>query len=1273
MKKISGRQFSLFLITVILCSLLILMTPLGSKLFISLLERSIPTLKIELHQGSLFFSPQFSRFSYANDFVEIDATNVKAHVKLSCLWRSTVCINPSFIDKLSINILQREEKSKSEVHKKDKSDNNNIALFINEANINTMTLTHQNFELTGKELNASFNFLDKDLIIDQLNAQSLLIKNLSSKVANKNETLITNITSIQRNVSDIASISIPINISLNASFIEHVTYQNNSPASSPLDPDKPQLLILQKLITSFTQHNKMVDNIVVSVNDKKDTWQLSGNLTLTQALNHKLSINALTTHSEFGQNRLTLNSTGNVNNLIFDVQSIGDINAQTSGDLSLTQPKIPINASGTWQPFIFKPIDLQVSTGDISFSGDLSHLLLQANTTATYPNLPAVTGVFTGNISEQGITLDNTQLKTLNGDITLNGMITWQEKLTLNAQVALKHIQPHQFWPTFTGQLNGTLDTEIDLNKQWRVNLSNMAINGELFNEPLMLTGNINGHAAPNQYQWGNWQVDNVVLKHAQNIITVNGLLAKHTQLNAIISAENIGTSLPQFTHEHPGEVEGTASLIGDINALAFNTTLNATNIYYQPKALTFKRASLIASSTLSAQLPFDVKLSASEINYNDKFKNNTLTASLMGDKNDHVFNASLKAPTTLEQHEEKKSGHINIAGRINGQQWLGTITTAKFENNNQQLTLSSPLDITANIVEKSINIANHCWSATLDLVSQQSSLCLTAPFAIDTKKMRSNEAMFKFSHFSMAQLQPYLPKQHQVSGEVNGDLSFQIFSDDKLSLSSTLQWLNGAIDSEFNDSIVRHDITQLTLNTNIDRQFANIIAHLSSPTLGVINASVVSNIFDETPFINGHIRSKGLELAPYRPFLTNISALNGQINVSAGFSGTLKQQQIFGQLTSTDISVASNLLPSKIENLKTQLDFNGTHATFNSAFNLANGKGKINGVANWDKGLVAQLSLLGSSLALTPQKGINVVVSPDITMNLTSKIAKIRGNLTIDKANIDIKSLPDKAISLSDDVIIKQVKSATNQATTPNNMALDIDVHTLLGEQFIIDAFGLKSTVQGDLNIIQNQQLPLSSYGELTLVDAKYKAFGQYLDIETGQLIFTGAMSNPILNIKAVRDPQETEDDVIVGVNIKGEVDNPELTIFSIPVMEDQQALSYLMRGFDLDPDEEFGSDMAIALIVNSGLSGASNTIDNLGSAVGINNFNVTTSGSGDSTRLKFSGSIGPNLQLRYGVGVFDALPEVGLRYKINKQLFIEFINDTNQALDILYQFSFD
>ena len=58
--------------------------------------------------------------------------------------------------------------------------------------------------------------------------------------------------------------------------------------------------------------------------------------------------------------------------------------------------------------------------------------------------------------------------------------------------------------------------------------------------------------------------------------------------------------------------------------------------------------------------------------------------------------------------------------------------------------------------------------------------------------------------------------------------------------------------------------------------------------------------------------------------------------------------------------------------------------------------------------------------------------------------------------------------------------------------------------------------------------------------------------------------------------------------------------------------------------------------------------------------------------TQVVVSGYVLPGLQVKYGVGIFDSLATLTLRYRLMPKLYLEAVSGIDQALDVLYQFEF-
>ncbi|MCV5640315.1 translocation/assembly module TamB domain-containing protein, partial [Escherichia coli] len=83
------------------------------------------------------------------------------------------------------------------------------------------------------------------------------------------------------------------------------------------------------------------------------------------------------------------------------------------------------------------------------------------------------------------------------------------------------------------------------------------------------------------------------------------------------------------------------------------------------------------------------------------------------------------------------------------------------------------------------------------------------------------------------------------------------------------------------------------------------------------------------------------------------------------------------------------------------------------------------------------------------------------------------------------------------------------------------------------------------NLNVTQKDKGPFI-VGEVNVVDGSYRSFGQDLLIKEGKILMNGPPDQPYLSIKAIRNPDNTQDDVIAGVQVSGPASDPSIEIFS-------------------------------------------------------------------------------------------------------------------------------
>ncbi|MBB1354733.1 translocation/assembly module TamB domain-containing protein, partial [Pseudoalteromonas sp. SR45-5] len=137
---------------------------------------------------------------------------------------------------------------------------------------------------------------------------------------------------------------------------------------------------------------------------------------------------------------------------------------------------------------------------------------------------------------------------------------------------------------------------------------------------------------------------------------------------------------------------------------------------------------------------------------------------------------------------------------------------------------------------------------------------------------------------------------------------------------------------------------------------------------------------------------------------------------------------------------------------------------------------------------------------------------------------------------------------------------------------------------------------------------------------------------------------------------------------------EQPTLKIFSEPAMDQAQALAYLLNGQPLGDGESSSSDaMLTQLLLSQGVSRSEGVVSKVGETFGLSDVSLSSSGSGDSTKVEISGYVAPSLQVKYSVGVFDSLSEVAVRYQLLSQLYIEITSGLYQNVDVLYKFDWE
>jgi translocation and assembly module TamB len=163
--------------------------------------------------------------------------------------------------------------------------------------------------------------------------------------------------------------------------------------------------------------------------------------------------------------------------------------------------------------------------------------------------------------------------------------------------------------------------------------------------------------------------------------------------------------------------------------------------------------------------------------------------------------------------------------------------------------------------------------------------------------------------------------------------------------------------------------------------------------------------------------------------------------------------------------------------------------------------------------------------------------------------------------ANEGLFDIGETALAkVGDDVVIvgraKPAVPAETQAKTLAGVSVDVTVD--FGERVEVKGHGLDVWLSGDLRVYTDARGQLLGKGTVSARNGTFVAYGQRLVIDRGVFYFNGAVSNPSLDVVAMRKRQTVE----AGVAVSGTLRNPYVRIVSDPPVPEGEALSWLVLG---------------------------------------------------------------------------------------------------------------
>ncbi|RLA22879.1 MAG: hypothetical protein DRQ62_07245 [Gammaproteobacteria bacterium] len=925
------------------------------------------------------------------------------------------------------------------------------------------------------------------------------------------------------------------------------------------------------------------------------------------------------------------------------VLSPSELHAQGWVELNAGTPRFDLTCTWPALQWPLQGVKQYASDNGVAIlQGTVDDYLLSLDTDIFAQDLATGSLHLKGQGDSQQLAINTLTIKALAGEIHSQGQFSWTEKIPSQIHVLANNMQLAPFLAGYASELNldayisGRLVNEPDFS----VTLNKLQ--GHIEEKPLKAKARIH-------YTSKQLIVENLQANIGKNILHAQGAIGEQQAISFTLDAAN----LHEISADLSGSVYAQATLQGADSRPVVKFKLQAEDLKFQEQ----KAGSIQAKGNLAlaGKGHLDLKVSAQQLVVNSIEVENIELQSI-GQFAHHELRMQVDSKRASAELAMQGSWHPNALD------WQGEIRQLDFQGasaGHWQLIQAAPL---------AVKLAHYPQVETGLCLAQAVAtglICLTAEADRQAGQILAGD----IKQLPLSVFNDWLPDTMQLESYLQAKFSLQ-----------TEPVVEGKIDIDLESGALI-----LNLEQSGKQQIPFTSAEFDAELLSDQLQSNLSIIFNEVDHIAGqlrvtdpgHIKKANIDgflniqlenISFLDAFTDSVYGVSGEVNAQIVLRGLLAEPELKGskiQLQQGSVSVPEMGLQLKGINVEINHSDQQQLSLHAEAF-IAGQQLLIDGLVEqyFTEQFQAEMVIKGENLQLMQVPEMQVWVSPELLLKANKRGARLEGEVVIPRAELMFKSLPDGAVALSEDQVIITDKKA--EAKVPR-YPLDADITITLGDSVSVDGFGLKTHLQGQLHAIQkNNQLKL--FNELYSVKGTYQAYGQNLTIEKGQLLFTGELENPGVNILASRKASEWDDKTIAYLRMTGTLKKPVTIIYTVPALNESESLAYLLTGAPLGKSDSSHA----ALLASAAMGLGRDYIDALIGVIGVDEFDMKSTSLGQNSMV-IGKRISADLYARYIMDVLTSQMQFAVIYKLTQNISIETRAGSTHSSDIKYNIEFD
>ena len=428
-------------------------------------------------------------------------------------------------------------------------------------------------------------------------------------------------------------------------------------------------------------------------------------------------------------------------------------------------------------------------------------------------------------------------------------------------------------------------------------------------------------------------------------------------------------------------------------------------------------------------------------------------------------------------------------------------------------------------------------------------------------------------------------------------------------------------------------------------------------------------NLDSKKQTLSGTISASVETLSLLNPLVPQLANIKGHLTADLAVQGTLTNPLAKGEVKFIGDSIEVNDLGITLREIKLKaLALGDIDQRMQISGSAKSGDGAINidGFASLvaETGWPLELTLLGENFEVAKMPDTQISFSPNLKLAYAHKQGKVTGTLKIPKAILALQEFPENAVKVSADEVI--IGEEHQVAHMPVALGIDLNIELELGKQVSFSGRGLNTDLAGKLHLTKAGE-KTSVFGKIDMLKARYKSYGQDLNVRQGHLVFNGPLDDPWMDVEAIRVSKNRKVTAILGLS--GSLQKPQTRIYSDPALPESEALAYLVTGRSLSQVSKAEGNMLASAAMSYAGGHAAWITDKLG----IDEFDVQEGETLQDTLVTMGEYLTPDFYLGTKVGLFNKQAVMVLKHNITDAINLETQAGTSQRIKLNYEIDKD